>query len=91
MEFLNDYIAVIALVAALCVGYVVRNVITNEQVNRFIPAICALTGVVVLLWDANWVATPQLVVAGMMSGIAASGLYDQFKMIIEKKDESAKA
>lgn len=91
MEFLNDYIAVIALVAALCVGYVVRNIITNTEVNRFIPAICAFTGVVVLLWDANWAATPQLVVAGMMSGIAASGLYDQFKMIIEKKDESAKA
>lgn len=91
MEFLNDYIAVIALVAALCVGYVVRNIITNTEVNRFIPAICAITGVVVLLWDANWVATPQLVVAGMMSGIAASGLYDQFKMIIEKKGESAKA
>ncbi len=86
MEFLNDYIAVIALVAALCVGYVVKNVIPNKEINRFVPAICALTGVIILLWDAGWVATPQLVVAGMMSGIAASGLYDQFKMIIEKKD-----
>ena len=89
MEFLNDYISIIAVVASLCVGYVVKDWIPNQQVNKFIPAISALTGVVVLLWDANWVATPQLIVAGMLSGLAATGMYEQFKNVINKKNEAA--
>lgn len=90
MEFLNDYIAIIALVAALCVGYIVRNVIPNEKINKFIPAICAITGVITLLWDNAWAATPQLVIAGMMSGIAATGMYEQFKNIINEKRDNTK-
>lgn len=90
MEFLNDYISIIAVVASLCVGYIVHEVIPNKEVNRFIPAISALTGVFVLLWDANWVATPQLIVAGMLSGLAATGMYEQFKNVINKSvDKSA--
>lgn len=90
MEFLNDYISIIAVVASLCVGYVVKDLVPNQQVNRFIPAISALTGVFVLLWDAGWVATPQLVVAGMLSGLAATGMYEQFKNVINKSvDKSA--
>lgn len=89
MEFLNDYISIIAVVASLCMGYIVKNVIPNKQVNRFIPAISALVGVFVLLWDAGWVATPQLIVAGMLSGLAATGMYEQFKNLINKKTETA--
>lgn len=90
MEFLNDYISIIAVVAALCVGYIVHEIIPNKEVNRFIPAISALVGVVVLLWDACWVATPQLIVAGMLSGLAATGMYEQFKNIINKKCDNTK-
>lgn len=90
MEFLNDYISIIAVVASLCIGYIVKNVIPNDSVNKFIPAISALTGVFILLWDAGWVATPQLIVAGMLSGLAATGMYEQFKNVINKSvDKSA--
>lgn len=84
MEFLSEYISVIAFVAALCVGYVVKNIIPNKMVDNFIPAICAAVGVFILVWENGWVATPLLVVSGMLSGLAASGAYDQFKMVLAK-------
>ena len=82
MEFINDYISIIALVAALAVGYIIKNIIPNEEVNRFIPLIVAVVGLIVCLWEAGWVATPQTVVMGIVSGLASTGLYEAFKNAI---------
>lgn len=82
MEFLNEYISVVGLAAALAVGFIVKNLIPNEKINRFIPLIAALVGLVVCLWDAGWVATPQVIVTGMVSGLASTGLYEAFKNFI---------
>lgn len=82
MEFINEYISIIALVAALAVGYIIKNLIPNEQINRFIPLIAALVGLVICLWEAGWAATPQTVVMGIVSGLASTGLYEAFKNFI---------
>lgn len=82
MEFINDYISIIALVAALAVGYIIKNIVPNEEVNRFIPLIAAVVGLVICLWEAGWVATPQTVVMGVVSGLASTGLYEAFKNAI---------
>lgn len=82
MEFISEYISVIALVAALCVGYILKNLVPNEEVNKFIPLIAALVGLVICLWEAGWVATPETVVMGIVSGLASTGLYEAFKQFI---------
>lgn len=82
MEFVSEYISVIALVAALCVGYILKNLVPNEEVNKFIPLIAALVGLVICLWEAGWVATPETVVMGIVSGLASTGLYEAFKQFI---------
>lgn len=88
MEFVNDYISIIALVAALAVGYIVKNVIPNDQINRFIPLIAALVGLIICLWEANWAATPEIVVTGVVSGLASTGLYEAFKQFLTKVQAS---
>lgn len=82
MDFISEYISVIALVAALCVGYILKNLIPNEEVNKFIPLIAAVVGLVICLWEAGWIATPETVVMGIVSGLASTGLYEAFKQFI---------
>lgn len=82
MDFISEYISVIALVAALCVGYILKNLVPNEEVNKFIPLIAAVVGLVICLWEAGWVATPETVVMGIVSGLASTGLYEAFKQFI---------
>jgi len=82
MEFVSEYISVIALVAALCVGYILKNLVPNEEINKFIPLIAALVGLVICLWEAGWIATPETVVMGVVSGLASTGLYEAFKQFI---------
>ena len=83
MDFITEYISLIGLVGALAVGFIVKNLIPNEDINRFIPLIAAVVGLVICLWDAGWVATPQVIVSGMISGLASTGLYEAFKNLID--------
>lgn len=83
MDFITEYISLIGLVGALAVGFIVKNLIPNEGINRFVPLIAAVVGLVICLWDAGWVATPQVIVSGMISGLASTGLYEAFKNLID--------
>lgn len=83
MDFITEYISVIGLVGALATGFIVKNLIPSEGINRFIPLIAAVVGLVICLWDAGWIATPQVVVSGMISGLASTGLYEAFKNLID--------
>lgn len=85
MEFVNDYIVLIVLGVCLCVGYVLKNLVTSNKINRFIPLIMAVTGVFVNLWVNSFKLTPEILLGGMVSGLASTGLHQAFKQIIEKK------
>lgn len=84
---INDYIMPIALVAALCVGFIVKNLIPSEKVDNFIPLIVAAVGVVVVGFSQGW--TVEGVVAGMVSGLASTGLYEAFAQIVKARDFAA--
>ena len=81
LSFIADYISPIALVLCLCVGYVIKHLVPNEKVNRWIPLIAAALGVAVVAW-ATWSLTPETVVAGLVSGLASTGLYEAFRNLI---------
>ena len=84
ISIINDYIMPLALVAALCVGFIVKNLIPSDKVNNFIPLIAAVVGIVVIGLSQGW--TVEGVVAGMGSGLASTGLYEAFAQVIEFKD-----
>ena len=85
MEFINDYIVLIVLGVCLCVGYVIKNLIPSNKINRFIPLIMAVIGFLVNLWINAFKLTPEILLGGMVSGLASTGLHQAFKQIIEKK------
>ncbi len=81
----TEYISVLTLVICMCVGYVVKNIIPNEKVNRFIPLIAATLGVVINVWVAMDF-TPQVITAGLVSGLASTGMYELVDQFIKLAD-----
>ena len=86
MDFINDYIVLIVLGVCLCVGYVLKNLIPSNKINRYIPLIMVVIGVLVNLWLNAFNLTPQILLGGMVSGLASTGLHQAFKQMIEKKE-----
>lgn len=70
-----DYFSPIILIACLCVGYVIKAVWQSEKINRFIPLIVMVLGLILNVWFEASVALP-VIVAGMVSGLASTGLYE---------------
>lgn len=80
VSFITEYISPIALVICLVTGFVIKS-LGNAGVNRFIPLIVAALGVLICAWDAM-AFTPSIVAAGLISGLASTGLYEAFKQLL---------
>ena len=85
MEALNNYMVLIVVAVCLCVGYVLKNLVGSEKINRFIPLIMAALGVFINMWISKFNITPEILLGGMISGISSTGIYEAFKQFVEKK------
>lgn len=83
MEFLNNYIVWLVVGICLCVGYVLKHLVKNDKVDNFIPLIMAVLGVVLNVWINGFAISPEILLGGMFSGLASTGLHQTFKQIIE--------
>lgn len=87
MEFLNEYLVIIVVGICLCVGYVLKNLIPTDKINKFIPLIMAVLGVVLNMWLNGFAITPDILLGGLASGLASTGMHQVFKQFIEKGGE----
>lgn len=83
MEFLNDYIVLLVMGICLCVGYIIKHIVPTDKVNRFIPLIMGVLGVALNVW-VNLAFSPEILLGGLVSGLASTGLHQVFKQFIEK-------
>ena len=83
LGFLTEFAVPIIVGICLCVGYIVKNVIPNEDLNRFIPLIMGGMGVVLNVW-INGAFTAEILLGGLFSGLASTGLYELFKNVLFK-------
>lgn len=88
IDFLTDYIVLVAFGVCICVGWILKqwSVIPN---NIIVPAL-AIIGVVINMWSNDWVLTPEILLGGLASGIAASGAYEYLKRFISKDSSEGK-
>lgn len=84
MEVLNDYLTAAVVGICLCVGYVLKNIVPSDRINRFIPLIMSVLGVILNIW-INASLTPTVLLGGMVSGLASTGLYEAFHQFIKKE------
>lgn len=86
LGFLTEYILPIILGICLCVGYILKNIVPNENVNRFIPLIMGILGVVLNVW-INMSFTAEILLGGLFSGLASTGLHQIFTQLLAGKTE----
>ena len=77
---LNNFIVLLPCAAALIIGFVVKHAVPAIP-NRFIPLICGVIGLGVNLW-VNWTVTPEVIVSGLVSGVAATGMFEMVRNLV---------
>lgn len=87
MEFLNDYMLPVVLGVCLCVGYIIKQWLSDVN-NKYIPTIVAILGIVLAVWINGWSITPEIILSGMISGLSSTGLHQFFKQFINKENTS---
>ena len=85
IEFLTDYSVPIVIGVCLCVGYVIKNLVQSSAINRYIPLIVSILGVVVNVW-LNLAFTPEVLLGGLFSGLISTGMHQLLKNIINRED-----
>lgn len=80
ITFLNDYVVLVVVGICLCIGYILKNSFQKLD-NKYIPLIMAVSGVVLNVWISKEI-TPDILLAGMFSGLSSTGLHQLFKNII---------
>lgn len=83
MDFLNEYLILVVMGICLCVGYIIKHIIPSGGINKFIPLIMGALGVLINIW-LNTAVSPQIILGGLVSGLASTGMHEMFKSFIDK-------
>jgi hypothetical protein len=79
MDFSN-YLVLVVVGVCLCVGYVIKTSFPKVD-NKYIPVIMAALGVLMNIWVQNGF-TPDILLAGLFSGLSSTGMYEMFRNLI---------
>ena len=80
MEILNDYIVVLVMAICLAVGYIIKHFLPMD--NKWIPLIMGCLGVLINVWVNTWVFTPEVLLGGLASGLAATGAFEMVRNLV---------
>lgn len=83
MEFLTQFSIPVIVGICLCVGYILKNVVPIDKINKFIPLIMGAMGLGLNIW-INLSISPEIILGGLVSGLASTGLYEAFHQFIKK-------
>jgi Na+/glutamate symporter len=83
---LSSFANVIIVGICLCVGYVIKHSLDFIP-NKYIPLIMACLGLVMSICTNLDKITLEVILTGLFSGLASTGLHQAFKNLIEKGDE----
>ena len=83
---LTQYISLVVMGICLCVGFVIKNSLDFIP-NKYIPAIMLVLGTIInVLMNLSGISA-EVILTGMLSGLASTGLYEMFKNFINKEEK----
>ncbi len=86
LSFLSEFINLGILGICLCVGYVIKTSLDFIP-NKYIPVIMLVLGTVLgIVTNLNDLSV-DVVLTGMVSGLASTGMYEMFKNLINKESD----
>lgn len=83
LTFLMEYMSICVVGICLCVGFMLKNAVTTDKVNKYIPVIMGMLGLILNLWIMRQF-TAEVVLGGLFSGLASTGLYEAFTNLIKR-------
>lgn len=86
LSFLSEFINLGILGVCLCIGYVIKTSLDFIP-NKYIPLIMLVLGTVLGIITNLSDLSIDVVLTGMVSGLASTGLYEMFKNLINKESE----
>ena len=82
---LTQYLSIVVVGICLCVGYIIKNSLDFIP-NKYIPLIMGILGLIInILINLSTGITAEVVLGGLFSGLASTGLYEMFKNLISKE------
>ena len=78
ITFLTNFAIPLIVGICLCLGYIIKNIVPNDNINRFIPLVMGIVGVLINVW-VNKTFTAEILLGGLFSGLASTGLYEMFR------------
>lgn len=81
LSYLTAYAVPLIVGICLCVGYMIKNVLPDDRVNKFIPMLMGILGVIINFW-INGAFTADILLGGLFSGLASTGLYEMFRNLV---------
>ena len=71
---LKDYVVISICVAVYLICMIIKPLLSNYDMNKWIPLIAGVLGIVLNLWVNEWAFTFDVFLNGLASGISATGL-----------------
>ena len=85
MTILTEYLSLVVMGICLCVGYIIKNSLDFIP-NKYIPLIMGVLGLIInILINLSTGINAEIILVGLFSGLASTGLHEIFKNLIEKK------
>ena len=86
ISMLSNYLILIVVGICLCVGYVIKHSLDFIP-NKYIPLIMLVLGTVTNILMNIGNINAEVVLAGMLSGLASTGLHQVFSKFINNEEE----
>lgn len=84
LTFLAEYCIPVIVGICLCIGYVIKTSVPKVD-NSLIPMMMAILGLFINIW-INHAINPSIVLGGIFSGLASTGLHQLFKNLIKVEE-----
>ena len=82
---LSQYLSLVVVGICLCVGYIIKNSLDFIP-NKYIPLIMGVLGLIInILINLSTGISAEVVLGGLFSGLASTGLYEMFRNLISKE------
>ncbi|MBT9778854.1 holin [Clostridium sp. MCC353] len=87
LNYITQMYVPIVMAACLVIGYCVKHITCLDRIsNQYIPSILAIAGAVLTCIDSGGV-TLNSIVAGAVTGLASTGLYEAFRNLIGENEK----
>lgn len=84
ITFLTDYVNLLTLGICLCVGFALKTAFPKFN-NQYIPLLALVLGCIInVLISMDTGINAQVILGGMISGLASTGLYEMMRNLLNK-------